>query len=364
MCYISIYSICLVLYCICLFCFIWLICLYLILFDSHFISFDSFVYLSIHSVDCFRLCRCSQGSVYWLFLTSQMNFSRDPQQQENNHRQEGDENPSSFQTSNMSAKTLEIIIEKRRITIKTLNLLILSGASLLHHHPITTLWSRFATVSTWWISHGARVPSSRGGWRAACGWRDWSRQRVDMWTGETSDVGRKNYGQSRAWAHPPETTTVPRNWRSLSKLAVGRWCFSFLGWPMFRGELFDSGRMRHFEKHWTTGGLEDERCSSHLRQVDPRVSLRKKPVRVLNGWIFPKSCCMEVEKCWPSLSKKGTFFVTGFSWFFDLRWDTAPPSKITGMLYLLRSQNCLTPVFQVPNCWFSFFSFKKNDLSP
>ena len=40
MCYISIYSLCLFLYCI---------CLNLILFDSHFISFDSFVYLSIHS---------------------------------------------------------------------------------------------------------------------------------------------------------------------------------------------------------------------------------------------------------------------------------------------------------------------------
>lgn len=75
-----------------------------------------------------------------------MNFSRDPQQQENNHRQEGDENPSAFQTSKMSAKTVEMIIKKRRIKIKTLNLLILSGASLLHHHPITTLWSRFATV--------------------------------------------------------------------------------------------------------------------------------------------------------------------------------------------------------------------------
>ena len=56
-----------------------------------------------------------------------MNFSRDPQQQENKHRQEGDESPSAFQTSNMSAETVEIIIKKKRIKIKNLNLLILSG---------------------------------------------------------------------------------------------------------------------------------------------------------------------------------------------------------------------------------------------
>lgn len=96
------------------------------IFDYLFHLIHLFTYLFIHSI-FFRLCRCSQGSVYWLFLTSQMNFSRDPQQQENKHRQEGDESPSAFQTSNMSAETVEIIIKKKRIKIKNLNLLILSG---------------------------------------------------------------------------------------------------------------------------------------------------------------------------------------------------------------------------------------------
>lgn len=293
---------------ICLFCFIRFICLYLILFDSHFISFDSFVYLPIclfiHSM-FFRLCRCSQGSVYWLFLTSRMNFSRDPQQQENKHRQEGDESPSAFQTSNMSAKTVEIIIKKNALKLRTSIYWYFPGfsSSSSDYHPVVEI----CHGSTWWISHGARVPSSRGGWRAACGWRDWSRQRVDMWTGETSDVGRKNYGQSRAWAHPPETTTLPRNWRSLSKLVVGRWCFFLFGMAYVQRQVVWFREDETLRKHWTTGGLEDERCSSHLRQVDPRVSLRKKPVRLLNGWIFPKSCRMEVENADQTYLKRALF---------------------------------------------------------
>lgn len=52
---------------------------------------------------------------------------------------------------------------------------------------------------------------------------------------------------------------------------------------MFRGELLDSGRMRHFENIEKWGGWKI------LPQVDPQVSQRKK------SGIFPQSGPMEVE---------------------------------------------------------------------
>lgn len=118
----------------------------------------------------------------------------------------GDENLSAFQKSKMSAKTVEMIVKKKRIKIKTLNLLILSLASL-HHHPITTLWSRFATVRR------GEFPMVRESRRRGEGGEPPAGEGIEAGRGWTCGLERRPtlVVKTMASQEHAETTTLPRN---------------------------------------------------------------------------------------------------------------------------------------------------------
>lgn len=142
--------------------------------------------------------------------------------------------------------------------------------------------------------------------------------------------------------------------------------FSFLGWPMFRGELLDSGRMRHFENIGKIGGwkmrfltfLVEEANTGRCEVFIAPPSRLTHEVPRQKSVFFPQIMSHGSGKCWPNLSKKGTFLLQIFS-----IWGEIPPLPPKSCECYI----CWDPKTARPQCFrcltvdFRFFLSKKTD---
>ena len=157
-----------------------------------------------------------------------------------------------------------------------------------------------------------------------------------------------------------------RNRRSLSKLVVGRWFFFPFGMAYVQRRVVRFREDETLRKHWKNRGLEDEirylfggRGQHWQMRGVHRTSLKltHEVPRQKSGF-FPQIMSHGSGKCWPNLSKKGTFLLQIFS-----IWGEIPPLPPKSCECYI----CWDPKTARPQCFrcltvdFRFFLSKNTD---